>query len=255
MKEKQGRDWEALGVFLLKLLELLRPRYYNRIAWLMVLSGLAMMSAPLWELLLESVLKQKLDITIPGISSPSWGLVVCVLGLIYHMANTGFYEYIKANQLRDRLTSERAHDIEIFKKLDLALAEAQVRDFVELLQTDHSYWLHAAGAFHKFERMCARTENQYLTDAVSAAITRFSGSWGVLGGFIAQKFFVYPRSQTAENIRLCMTPELNMDRDGTGALEQSRKYDELSAQLDDHCSRLLGEYNSYRSQVKRQLLV
>lgn len=47
--------------FVLRLVELLRPRFYNRITWLIVLGGLAMMSTQLWELVASEILKREFN--------------------------------------------------------------------------------------------------------------------------------------------------------------------------------------------------
>jgi hypothetical protein len=41
-----------------------------------------------------------------------------------------------------------------------------------------------------------------------------------------------------------MQPSLNMDREGTGSPEQSRKYNELAEQLEEHVEKMAAAYDA-----------
>lgn len=81
---------------LLQLIELLRPKFYNRLTWLIVVSGLTIMSTPFWERLLESILEQTLQIQITGESDVKWGFSLIVIGLLYHFVTTSLHEYVRS---------------------------------------------------------------------------------------------------------------------------------------------------------------
>ena len=241
--------------FVLRLIELLRPRFYNRITWLVVFGGLAMMSTQLWELVASEILKRELNISVSGSNDAAWGFALCVLGLAYHMANTGFYDLLKSNEIRARKEQERNHDLEIFREARLILSDQQIEDFVETLQSDHAYYMDKCSQIDKFARYLASTSNQFLTPSISKATERFLMAWSEAGSFLSYKFFVFPNSQTEPPFRLCMTPGLNMDREGNGSPEQVKKYDGLTSELEQLTDKLIVEYRALRSEIKSALVI
>lgn len=244
--------WQA---FVLRLIELLRPRFYNRITWLVVVGGLAMMSTQLWELVASEILKRELNISVSGSNDAAWGFALCVLGLAYHMANTGFYDLLKNNEIRARKEQERNHDLEIFREARLILSDQQIEDFVDTLHCDHSYYMDKCAKIDKFARFLASTSNRFLTPSVATATERFLAAWSEAGSFLSYKFFVFPNNQTEPPFRLCMTPGLNMDREGDGSTEQVEKYDGLTSELERVSDTLIVEYRTLRSEIKSALVI
>ena len=170
-------SWQA---FVLRLIELLRPRFYNKITWLVVLSGLVMMSTPLWELVATEILKREFNISVSGSNDAAWGFALCVLGLAYHMANAGFYDLLKRNEIRARKEKERNHDIAIFLEARLFLNDQQIEDFVYTLQYDHSYYMDKRGQIEEFAFFLASTSNRFMTLSVAKAVERFIAAWSNL---------------------------------------------------------------------------
>lgn len=241
--------------FVLRLVELLRPRFYNRITWLVVLGGLAMMSTQLWELVASVILEREFNISVSGSNDAAWGFALCVLGLAYHMANTGFYDLLKSNEVRARKEQEANHDLDIFRKARLILNDEQIEYFVETLQCDHAYYMDQASRIDKFTRYLASTSNQFLTPSIQKATGRFLVAWSEAGSFLSCKFFVFPNHQTEPPFRLCMTPGLNMDREGSGSPDQVKKYDGLTSELEQLTDKLIAEYRALRSEIKGALVI
>jgi len=241
--------------FLLRLMELLRPRFYNRITWLIVIGGIAMMSTPVWKAILDAVLKRQFDISISGGNDVAWGFALCVLGLVYHMANTGLYELLQNTVHRARKEQEVLHDKEIFSKVNEIMTEEQIVAFIYNLENDHSYYFEEATRVIQFARFLAATGNQFLTQPLSERVQDFIKASNELGEFLGHKFFVFPKEQTGQNLRLCMVPRLNMDREGDGSLEQSRKYDALTDELEVLSRKLIQQYRALRGNVKTALVI
>ncbi len=242
-------------VFVLRLIELLRPRFYNRITWMVVVGGLAMMSTQLWELVASELLKRELNISVSGSNDAAWGFALCVLGIAYHMANTGFYDLLKNNEICARKEQERSHDLEIFREARSFLSDQQIEDFVHTLQCDHAYCVEQCGKIDKFARFLASTSNQFLTPSIAKATERFVTTWSEARDFINSMFFVFPNNQTEPPYRLCMTPSLNMDREGDGSREQVKKYNGLTSELERLTETLIVEYRALRSKIKNELVI
>lgn len=244
--------WQAL---ILRLIEILRPRFYHRITWLVVFGGLAMMSTQLWELVASEILKRELNISVSGSNDTAWGFALCVLGLAYHMANTGFYDLLKNNEVRTRKEQERSHDIEIFRTASQILSDQQIEDFVDVLQRDHAYRMEKSSQIDEFARYLTSSSNHFLTPSVSKATERFLTAWSAAGSFLNYNFFVFPNNQTEPPFRLCMTPCLNMDLEGNGSHEQVQKYDNLTAELEQLTDKLIADYRALRSEIKSALVI
>jgi len=83
--------------FLKWLIELLRPKFYNRITWTLIIAGLSMMSTPLWERLLEFALKTQFEIDITS-NDTRWGFSLIVVALIYNFATTSLNAFTKRDE-------------------------------------------------------------------------------------------------------------------------------------------------------------
>ncbi|WP_143594091.1 hypothetical protein [Synechococcus sp. BO 8801] len=241
--------------FALRLIELLRPRFYNQITWLVVVGGLAMMSTQLWELVAIELLKREFDISVSGSNDAAWGFALCVLGLAYHMANSGFYELLKDNTQRARNEQERVHDLEIFREARRILNDQQIEDFVTVLQCDHAYCMDMYSQVNDFARFLAQTSNRLLTPSIATASEKYLVAWREARSFLVDNFFVHPNNQTEPPLRLCMDPRLNMDREGDGSTEQNEEYDHLTSELQRISDQLIVEYRTLRNEFKNVLVI
>ncbi len=241
--------------FVLRLVELLRPRFYNRITWLVVLGGMAMMSTQLWEAILNAFLEREFNLSVSGTNDAAWGFALCVLGLLYHMANTGFYDLLKGNEARARRQLEIEHDKGIFQKANELLKQEYLENFIDIVQSDHSYYMDQCSRIEEFARYLAITSNHFLTPSLFDVTRRLLIAWSELGQFLSYKFFVFPKNQIDPPLRLCMQPGLNMDREGNGSPEQVAKYDELTNQLEALTNAFIAEYRNFRKTVKNELVI
>lgn len=236
-------------------MELLRPRFYNRITWLVVLGGLAIMSTPLWELLARALLKRALSLSLSGSNDAAWGFALCVLGLLYHMANTGFYEWVKANAGSERRQLEIEHDRALFNQADAIISQEDLESFIDRLDADHSFYMNDSARLDRLARFLSSTSNHFLTPSVAEATNAILMAWYELGQFLSTKFFIFPQKQVTAPYRLCMVPTLNMDREGSGAPQEVAKYDELAEHLELLTRKLRSHYREFRSIVKSELVI
>ncbi len=78
---------------LVRLIRLFRPKFYNKLAWLVVISGLALLTTPIWEQVLVTLLRSKFNLHISVGNDQVIGLTLVVFGLFYHFATTSLYEF------------------------------------------------------------------------------------------------------------------------------------------------------------------
>lgn len=68
-----------------RIVKLLKPEFYNKITWLMVISGLALMGTPLLERILNAILKTNFSLSIMDNNASQVGITLVVIGLIYNV--------------------------------------------------------------------------------------------------------------------------------------------------------------------------
>jgi len=100
---------------IVKILSFLRPKFYDRITWTLVITGLGLISTSTIERIIWLMLERTIKIPIVEDIEPIYGLIVVILGLIY---NTGikYLEYKK-----ELLTNVTPKEILIQHDLDLKL--------------------------------------------------------------------------------------------------------------------------------------
>lgn len=143
-----------------------------------------------------------------------------------------------------------AHDRSIFARSDEVMTEAQLNGVLDWLESDHSYWLAEAGHLADFRHFFKLRGNHYVSTEIGQAVINVSQAFDLLLAFIARHFFCYPNNQSD---RLCMQPEISVDRAGSGSPAEMARYEKLSDQLELYVSRARSSYRSYREIVKHSL--
>ena len=198
----------------LKVIELLRPRFYNKITWLIVVSGLALMSTPLWERVLDAILKRELNVSISGENDAAWGFSLCALGLFYHLINSGIYDALSSRSKRERAAQEAEHDRSIFMEADNLLGEGQLDSIASMLGSDHSIKSDDSALIDRYCDFLSAAGNTFIQPNLRSHTQEFLQSLVKLRHFIGNNFDMYPYNQTSLNYRICMAPNLNCDRAG-----------------------------------------
>jgi len=214
-----------------------------------------MMSTPLWERALNAILTKEFQFSITDGNDAAWGFALCVLGLIYHTSNSAIYELLNERLTSQRKDDELAHDRAIYRNADALLQEQQFLSFMRTLLGDHSYHMQNMERIDKFVRYLAPTSNQFLSPTLRAAAAAFVEAAYQHGEFVALQFFVFPKGQTESNVRLCMKPGWNCDREGSGSPEQIRMYDQLTKELETLSNTVISRYHDLRSAVKQELVI
>ncbi len=248
-------DLEKIGSFILKMIGLLRPKFYNRLCWVVVSAGLAMMSSPLIERLISTVIKANFQIDLTNGNDVAWGFGLVVSGLIYHLLTTSIVE-LASRQKREELDKEKVeHDKKIYEKANEIMGAEFLLDRLDVMWGDHSYYMNDIRKMEAFHRHLAKDENQFLVSGVQESVSGYLNASKNLIEYVSVRFFVYPGSQTGDNLRLCMQPGWNVDREGHGTPEQMEQYDKLAVELHEHIETLISEYKSMRAEIKKKLII
>jgi len=254
-KESSLINFEKIAEFALRLIEIIRPKFYNRITWVVVSVGLALVSTGLLEKVISVSIEKSFNIKLTGENDVAWGFSLVAIGLLYHLATTSIYELVSKNETLAKQQKYIDHDQAIFQQANEIMSGDYLSDFLHWLGNDHSYNIEDT---HKLDRFCqflARDENQFLTSGLELVTQQFLKSSLKFLEFSAYKFHIFPNNQTCDNPRLCMTPALNMDREGDASPDQVQKYDSLTAELESLIGDLREKYSVFRAEIKKSLII
>jgi hypothetical protein len=248
-KEMAADLWEKL----LQLIRLLRPEFYNKLTWVIVLAGLALMATPLWQDLVIAFFKKELRLDLMPGGNSAWGFALVGIGLVYHLLTTSLNQYVQFQVNKEQRAIWLEHDRRIFSEAETFVSEDEYIAYVGNLVNDHSYWMEHANKMDRLRRHLLKPEKQFLNPQLVQAARPYAQAINALMEWTAYHFFVFPEGQAAGNLRLCMHPNLNVDRGGNGSRESTARYDIFTAELDRLVDAMSTTYRHFRSEVKKCL--
>jgi hypothetical protein len=240
--------------FIIQVINALKPTFYNKLTWLIVSAGLAIMGSPFWQAILVAVLRRDFNLDVLPGGNTIWGFLLVLIGLLYHSVTNGLLQYIEFFSSKEHSERARVHDANIYQKSQEVLTERELFKFLSDLSYGHYYFLNDTTKIGCFDDYFSASENQYIDRTLAQAIQRILGEYNKLLEFLIPAFHVYPRNQQ-EDLRLCMHPEWNMDQEGHGTPEEIRRYKEANDQLNPLIKALEAAYRDYRSLVKSKLFI
>lgn len=246
----------------IRLLEVLRPKFYNKLTWFIVITGAFLLSSPFWESLLIAVLSDKYQIKVEVPNNELYGAFLIVTGLIYHMITTSIYEYAQAvkskvDKLENQNNKEKAqeHDIKQFKKMTEGFQEYYLTEFISSIDNDHSYTTSMKKRIPDFVYFSEEIEYNFINEELNDSFNNFSKSLSSVLMWCGCHFFNYPSNVIVEDQRYCLYPELNGDRGGDYSHESNKKYDEYVHELHLLTTDLEKKYKEFRALVKVELYI
>jgi hypothetical protein len=147
------------------------------------------------------------------------------------------------------------HDSRVFGAGDAVLSEQALRDMLSRVESDHSYYSEWGHVFDDLFHFLILEQNRFLDQAIAECAEKLASGLHSLLSFLAIQFFVFPRDQQKRNVRYCMHPKLNCDREGSGTADEWKKYSDLAHELDDRIATVRAAYRTYRRAVKEKLFV
>lgn len=243
--------------FIIKLIKLIKPEFYNKITWTVVISGLALIGTPFWESIISAVLSKEYNLDLAPGGNASWGYALVVLGLAYNFVTNSLTKYIEYKESNLQENNAIQHDIQVFKASQFIWEENDQKYFFEELLTDHSYWSHDAINPRKYIDYHTSPENEFINEEIQSAVTEMLNHLHELLDWMSVNFWVFPEKQNSSErgLRLCLHPHWNIDRGGFGEPDNFSKYDEVSDKLSELTKIYRDSYVAYRKLVKRRLFI
>ena len=101
--------------FILKVLHFIKPKFYDKITWTLIISGLGLFTTPLFEKLLSALIEKYANVKILDENASNYGLIIILLGLVYNIT-AKLIEYKIVIIEREPSPEQKLH-----KQLDLNL--------------------------------------------------------------------------------------------------------------------------------------
>ena len=244
---------KKLFPYIIKLIEILKPKFYDRITSIAVLSGVSLMTSPLWLVVIETVLGISFNQSITGESDIVWGFTLCCLGLAYHLAATGIHEYLLLQEKKEAHAKCLEHDTAIFEKLEALLSEDDLESIIANVETDDSIYWDDCLKVGMFVRKARSSNGAFLADSIKVKTKDLADVLEDFKRFVHDKFDKYPYEQGIANFRMCLAPKLNCER--AGDWENGGKYDSLVQIMMEHTQRCLSDYKEWRLSIKETLFI
>ncbi len=109
----------SLKKIFIQLVNYFRPKYYNRITWLLLICGIGLLSSSLLEKIIIALFEKITDVPIITDANAKYGIVLIVIALIYNLLSQiiDYKIQTKVYQLKPEQLDERKLDIELFNKI------------------------------------------------------------------------------------------------------------------------------------------
>lgn len=237
----------------IKILEILRPKFYNRLTWVVVIAGLSLMTTPIWTLLLGKFLENNFDFSITGESDLAWGFSLCVSGLLYHLAITEIHEFLLAKNTKEKNQKTQKHDSELFMKLADSLPEEYLNRLISYIETEDAIKWDDHRKIESFILLADETGHSFITPELKVSTKKLTSALSELIRFISRNFDEYPYGQGVANFKMCLAPQLNCDR--AGSWEDGPKYDALVKEMMSLTQDISTSYKKWRTSVKDALYI
>lgn len=239
-----------------RVIPLIRPKFYNRLTWVVVLAGALLTAAPWWSDLVSAVAQKYLAITLPSTTSNiGWGIALIAIGLIYHIVVHSISELAIAERQGKQQIAYIEHDKKIFENYQSVLSEAELLGVLEQIGNLHMYWSPYSTKFSNATTYLLAPSTQFITAVIKSSANDFATKLNRLHSFLGQHFFEH-NSPKEGDLRFCLYPDLNMDRSRhLPTAEQSKRYDDYADQLNQRIDEAEYSYKKFRSVVKQSLAV
>ena len=177
-------------------------------------------------------------------------------GQIAHQITNLLLSHDKSFDIEQVMQQRReAHDIQIFQQADLILSEQRLKNGLGNILSDHSYIWSFRSSCKQVSDFLEQEGNQYLDPSIAKQSFEFISNLDTLFEFLTYNFFPYPRNQPDEDTRLCLYPDLCIDRAGSGDYKEVALYDRKSNELEQLVKNVKLAYDAYRKVIKEALII
>ena len=247
---------------LVSLINLLRPKFYNKITWLVVGSGVVLLSTPLWQDILVSFLNINYSMNLNTADNSLLGVFTIALGLFYHLVTTSIFEYTTAIENRNKTaditlskTRELDHDVKVFQEIDVNLRERDLLNYIDTIETDHSFTSSSKSKVYPVYFFAEESKYEFIDPELNQALEKFVIALTEQMQWCSCHFWTHPNHIKMEDPRYCLHPDLNEERGGRSDREADIAYTDFSKTLNRLTKETTNTYKAFRKTVKCKLYI
>ena len=239
-----------------RVIALIRPKFYNRITWVVIAAGLLLVATPWWTELANAVATKYLAVTLPVSSAPvPWGVALVGMGLIYHLVAHYVSELVAQRSVSAARSIQSEHDKGILVSFFGVITEKELDSILQYIASQHAYSDAMADKLCRAADYLASPSMEFLDSSLKNSAGSFASALTDLSRFFGQHFFEH-NSPPKGSLRFCMYPDMNVDRSrGVPTLEQQTRYDDFSDQLEQVVQQVEERYKEFRKAAKTRLAV
>jgi hypothetical protein len=244
------------------IINLFRPKFYNKLTWAVVGTGLFLLVQPLWEVVVLSLVNKYFQVSINLENNEYIGLTLVIFALIYHLATTSIYEHagaINKKIITDEANSVKSnsimHDVNLYNKISESFNKVCLNQYLSDVQNDHSYTSSVKNSISSIIYLVDEVDYDFLNETVNSNFINLAKALNELMLWCACEFEPYPPRMSVEDQRYCMHPYLNGDRSGDYDSDSGNKYREYAKELDNKVEVVRDAYKLFRLSVKRELYI
>lgn len=152
-----------------KIINIIRPTFFNKLTWTVVIAGLGLMSSPFWEKVLSAILKSRLNIEITGDNDVVWGFGLVFSGLCYHVATTSIFDAGTKLESRRKSEANLLHDTDLLNSLLELLPSTGIMLFIKDFDFGNSFPLNRIDSAYKFVCEWENAEYEFQNTEIEMA--------------------------------------------------------------------------------------
>ena len=208
------------------------------------------------EQILRALINESLNWNLTDGNDAFVGVVVIALGLLH---NYGFVREKNKPQYdvtsHEKLNREIEHDQALFKKLEKYIEESYLKNYINFILTNHSYFSKEDEPLDYFYYRATQSQYNFINSEINDAKIELHKSYVEFENFMSLQFFAHGPARSDNSLYLCMRPDWNMDCGGCPSHEEEIAYDKLAKKLVLLGEKVEEKYDNYRLLVKRELAI
>ena len=150
----------------------------------------------------------------------------------------------------------RQHDKEVFEQLETIFPEDELRQFLNLLEANHSYFVNSRTPMLRFVEAATTIKLSFLSSDFNRDLANYVMALKELSAFLAKHFYTEGPGQGSADLVGYMEPHLNQDRaEDIPSDEQMSRYDKYGVQLAEMTAGVWDSYRHYRKAIQEDIFV
>lgn len=147
-----------------RIINLIKPKFYNKLTWFVVGTGLTIVSKPLWIEILNAILNKKYQLNITDAKDAFIGLSLVITALIYNLFTVYFDKFLISKQSDLEKEKQLKKDKELFNKFLEKLPSNGSIEFLKIHSFENGFYLEDLRQILNFQEEWDNAEYEFLNE-------------------------------------------------------------------------------------------